>query len=146
MATNKYWPLCDAFIEPPSEEAESFDSGEIRHELDDIKVEYHPNSGRPPEVFSFADFGCQRAEASHVPPKNPWAPFRTKADFEFAEIAFDAAMNEKQVAVLIKLFRRCIEEKDMFTLQGYTDYEAMWNNASKLLTPVRTYQNFHICT
>lgn len=114
-------------------------TSESPHELDDIRVQYHPKSGRPTEIFPFAEFGLQKDSEPPAPDEQPWLPFRSKADFEFSEIALDAAMNQRQVDALIKLFHRCIEMKESFTLQSHKDMASMWDNASEHLTRVRAH-------
>lgn len=107
--------------------------------IDDIRVKYHPHSGRISETLPFEEFGRKRDSASTqcTPNETPWKPFRSQADFEFAEIALDAALNQQQVEALIKLFHHCIESKDkLFTLRNHADLVNMWDNASSHLTPV----------
>lgn len=105
--------------------------------LDDIQVQYHPKSGRPMETSGFSEFKRQQEQKKRVPDETPWRPFFTRADFEFSEIVLDAAMNEKQINALIKLFRHCLDKNESynFTLQDHRDYKAMWDGASKHLTP-----------
>ena len=83
----------------------------------DIRVEYHPSSGHRPETFKFEEFTqAAPACAPSVDPE-PWAPFKTWADFEFAVLAQDTGMSKAQVNSLISLLHRCIESgKDSFTL------------------------------
>ncbi|KAG1785489.1 uncharacterized protein HD556DRAFT_1314195 [Suillus plorans] len=63
-----------------------------QHDIDDIKVEYHPNSGRPTKVYHFKDYGRSPGAPPAAPEADPmpWQPFRTCIDFEVAELAHDA--------------------------------------------------------
>lgn len=99
-------------------------------------MEFHPNSGRATKTVPMTEYGQQEAESSRTPQNEPWRPFRSRADFEFAEIALDTAMNQKQVDALIKLFYRCIDNKGSFTLGSHQDMKLMWDSASCHLTGV----------
>ncbi|KAK7021365.1 hypothetical protein VNI00_017416 [Paramarasmius palmivorus] len=69
----------------------------IQTEIDDIKTEYHPASGRGTEQKRFGDYGFQQEEEYREPiNKEPWRLFPTRFDFEVAELALDCAMNKKQ--------------------------------------------------
>ncbi|KAG2080501.1 hypothetical protein BD769DRAFT_1684961 [Suillus cothurnatus] len=66
-----------ASVQPPSE----------------FKTEYHPCSGCPTLFQAFDEFRVP-PEAQQVPiDEKPWHPFRSRADFEFSEIALDAALS-----------------------------------------------------
>jgi len=66
----------------------------------------------------------------------PWRPFRSQEDFEFAELTHAAALNKHQIDTLIKLIKRCERNPGSFTFEGAKDVEQSWEDASKLLTPV----------
>jgi hypothetical protein len=68
----------------------------------------------------------------------PWKPFDSCADFEFAEIALEAALNKKQVDNLVKIIRRCVEGGDSFNLKNHKDLVSLWKDASVLVSPVCT--------
>jgi hypothetical protein len=112
---------------------------EAELKLDDIKIEYHPSSSRPPEIFPFDEFK-RYTESMYEPPpdQKPWKPFRSREDFEFAEIALDAAMNRAQIDAMIKLFHRCLNHMGSFTLQNNDDLKDVWDKALNILTPVST--------
>lgn len=104
----------------------------------DIRIEYHPGSGRGPETSRFEEF-------TRTPPKNasppadpePWAPFKTREDFEFAALARDTGMSKDQVNKLIGLFHKCIEgRKGSFTLSNYDEMRNTLTVASKRLPKV----------
>ena len=103
--------------------------------LDTIRTEYHPHTKSPPKVVKFEEYReyySQRRRPTARNPTKPWSPFRTRAEFEFAEIALDAALNKRQVDALLKLFHRCIEGQDQFGLKDHTDLTEMWELASVL--------------
>ena len=68
--------------------------------------------------------------------KEPWLPFRSREDFEFAEIAHDVAMNRSQVDDLLMLFHRCQQDPGKVTFRNYSDLRQSWKDSSKLLTDV----------
>jgi hypothetical protein len=79
--------------------------------------------------------------ASRWPPldKSPWLPFRSKEEFEFAELAHVAALIKDQVDDLVKLIKRCERNPGSFMFEGVQDLERSWEDASKLLTPVHFF-------
>lgn len=119
--------------------------------LDAIRTEYHPHAKLPPKVVKFEEYREHHSQHRRPTPRNPtkpWTPFRTRAEFEFAEIAIDAALNKRQVDALIKVFHRCIEGKDTFELKGHADLIEMWELASVLHTRVHSFRcpNCHSCS
>lgn len=105
--------------------------------MDDIRTEYHPSCCTPTQVQSFEDYG---RECPQTPPpphsSNPWRPFRTRADFKFAEIALKAGLNKAAVNGLIKIITSVATGESSFTLTGDADMHKTWDDASGLLTTV----------
>ena len=107
--------------------------------LDAIKTEYHPHANKSPKVVKFEyyrEYHSQRHRPTPRNPTKPWIPFRTRAEFEFAEIALDAALNKRQVDALLKLFRRCVGGEDTLGLKDHAELTHMWELASVLHTRV----------
>lgn len=103
----------------------------------DIRIEYHPKSGRELKTFKFEDF--TRAPPPNPPPEDPepWMPFKTRADFEFTALTQDAKMSQAQVNTLIDLFHRCIESgKGSFTLSSHNGMYKTLEVASERLPKV----------
>ena len=92
---------------------------------DDIRIQYHEKAGKPLKVSRFEDYHLPNIP--NAPPIQttsddvPWKPFDSRSDFEFAEIALDAALNKKQVDNLVKIIRRCVEGGDSFNLKSHKD-------------------------
>lgn len=107
--------------------------------LNDIKIEYHPSSGRSASISSFEDYDRERQPRPISPEQHPWKPFRSRLDFEIAEVALEAALNRSQLDKLVKLFHRAAkrDETDLFTIQTAGEMKRMWELASTLRTPVR---------
>jgi hypothetical protein len=107
--------------------------------LDAIKTEYHPHANKSPKVVKFEEYREYNSQRHRPTPRNPtkpWIPFRTHAEFEFAEIALDAALNKRQVDALLKLFRRCVGGEDTLGLKDHAELTHMWELASVLHTRV----------
>lgn len=110
-----------------------------QYRIGDIKTHYHPRSGKAPIVQSLKDYNAAEEQLRKPPPpaEDPWRPYRTRSDFEFADIALDACLNEKQTEALIKLIHHVVSGHDQFTISGYSELRNLRKSASALLTPVR---------
>ena len=94
-------------------------------------------------MFGFEEF--KRAPLANPPPEDPepWAPFKTRADFEFTALAQDARMSKAQVNALISLFHRCIKGgDDSFTISSYNEMRNTLTVASERLPKVWTNFSF----
>ncbi|KAG1725030.1 hypothetical protein EDB19DRAFT_1644239 [Suillus lakei] len=106
-----------------------------RFQVDDIRCEYHPSSGIPPEVHTFEDFKRRPTPlASILPNKHPWAPFKLRLEFEIAELALEACLNNEQTNRLIQLCNRCTSQQEKFTFWTHKDIHNRWETASHRLT------------
>lgn len=76
--------------------------------------------------------------------EEPWLPFCSREDFEFAEIVHDAAMNRQQIDNLIKFVHRCQQDPGKFTLENFHDLKKSWENSSALLTDVSVSYVHHM--
>jgi hypothetical protein len=104
---------------------------------DSIRTEFHPNSGRGVKIETFEDYREHTLKPTSVPEiKEPWRPFQSRTDFEFAQLALDAALTKSHVDKLIQLVERCIKGQDSFNLTNHQDLYKTWDAASTLLTPV----------
>ncbi|CAA7262266.1 unnamed protein product [Cyclocybe aegerita] len=113
----------------PSLDSQSF-------KKDDIKIVYHPSTGKAPDIFSFIDY-C-RMESTMEPrdldpslDKQPWRPFATRLNFEFAEVFLDSHMNQRQIDTLISLVHQSKADGSVFTLIGVTDLTKIWDKFAK---------------
>lgn len=72
-----------------------------------FRVEYHPASGLEPKIIPLdgPDQNC-RDETVYTGPDPPWAPFPTRADFDFADFV---TTNNLSDAVTNDLLRRMRE-------------------------------------
>jgi len=105
--------------------------------IDNIRTEYHPNSGRGVKVETFEDYREHTLKPISVPEiTDPWRPFQSRTDFEFAQLALEAALTKTHVDKLIQLVERCIKGQDSFNLTNHQDLYNTWDAASTMLTPV----------
>ncbi|KAG2138179.1 hypothetical protein BD769DRAFT_1289883, partial [Suillus cothurnatus] len=98
---------------------------------DDIKVEYHPNSGIEAKVCAFDAF--KRRPATLIPPPDghpPWHPFKSWLEFDIAELTLEVGLNNEQSDQLIKLCHRCALGKEKVTFKNHKDIHSMWEAAS----------------
>ncbi|KAJ3505987.1 hypothetical protein NLJ89_g7124 [Agrocybe chaxingu] len=96
-------------------------------------------TGKAPDIFSFIDYcGMESTmEPRDLDPsldKQPWRPFATRLDFEFAEVFLDSHMNQRQIDTLISLVRQSKADGSVFTLTGATDLTKIWDVAQKTHT------------
>lgn len=108
-----------------------------RYQDDDIFIEYHPSSGRSSKVLKLDEYHQPATETSATVEPEPWAPFQTRQDFEFAEIALESGMTKKQTNAMIKLFHKCIEMGNgSFTILDQEDLASTFDIAANRLTKV----------
>ena len=105
----------------------------------DIAIEYHPHSQKDTRILKTEEF--KESLSGHSEPTEPlddkpWCPFRSREDYEFAELVHDATLNRAQIERFIKLLQCCQDFLGSFTLDNYNDLKHSLEDASKLLTPV----------
>lgn len=97
--------------------------------VDDIKVEYHPKSHKPTKIYRFHEYTDRHTTPLVSPLSEPWKPFRSRLDFELAELMLDTRMNQKHSAKLLSLIRRAVESPESFTISGTDDLNKIWGHA-----------------
>ncbi|KIK02919.1 hypothetical protein K443DRAFT_5807 [Laccaria amethystina LaAM-08-1] len=113
---------------------------------DDIKTEYHPHSSRITRIDHFNEYGFPSAEAPKPKPLDePWHPFHSRIDFEFAEIALKSHLNKKTVNTLIKILHACSSGAAKFTLNSHDEMREILQGTSNKLTPFeeKTVSHFY---
>lgn len=103
---------------------------------DAVKIDYHPHSNRNTKIKSYHDYLRQTQNLSPPTDKQPWAPFCTCTDYEYAEIVLAVSLNAAQNNVLISLIHHIICGEAEFTLRDNTDLKSIWDCAANKLTPV----------
>jgi len=102
----------------------------------DIRNEYHLNSSHGTEIFKPDGYRQSVPDTDTTEEPEPWAPFRTREDFEFAEIASETAMTKGQTDALIKFFHKCIKGEGNFTILNHKDMMDTFKVFSNRLTKV----------
>ncbi|KAF9491747.1 hypothetical protein BDN71DRAFT_1484072 [Pleurotus eryngii] len=103
-------------------------------QVDDIKCEYHPFSKRITEVHHFHEYGMQVKEPiDYIINNEPWRPFRTRRDFEFASLTITQSLTKKAVDSLLELTYGAIGKdpsRGVLTLQSYDEMMDIWKLAA----------------
>ena len=106
-------------------------------------IKYHPHSEKDVRTLSpeeFKEFLNHRPDPIVGPVDDqPWQPFSTREDFDFAELVHDAKLNRPQIERLIKLIRHCQDIPGSFTLHKYSDLKKALDRSSNLLTKVTAF-------
>lgn len=120
------------------DEDEEGDVTEAQRVLDDIRVEYHPLSGRGAKIYRFSHF--KREQPLRVPlPENfeeSHAPFESLDDFKFAEVALHAGLKEEQVNTLLSIIAKVRAGESTFSLRDYNHMNSNWERAAVFHPPV----------
>ncbi|KAI0651235.1 hypothetical protein C8Q79DRAFT_922050 [Trametes meyenii] len=98
------------------------------------------SDGRSTTVHPIEEFTRVHDSQYKPPPQEtPWSPFTTKADFEFAELSLEAALNKRQVDAFLRLIERLVQSEDRLTFRNQTDIETAWEGAAHKLTPFKKH-------
>ena len=118
--------------------------------MDDIKIVYHPNSGKEPLIQPLSDYNAadSKLRTPSKPTEEPWAPYKTRLDFEFSEFVMTAYLNKDHVEKLIALLNLAASGQDKLTITNNTELVKIRETSSTLLTPacciwadIRRYTN-----
>jgi len=74
--------------------------------------------------------------------KHPWAPFKSRLEFEIAELALEACLNNDQTDRLIMLCNRCASQSEKFTFKNHKDICKRWDAVSHCTTGVFLIRSF----
>jgi hypothetical protein len=105
--------------------------------LDTFKTEYHPKSGRTTTIETFSTFGHKQDQQLPIIDEEPWQPFSCHADFEFAELVHNAALNKDHTDELLQLIWRIAEGHAKLTFKSHHDVSLAWDRVAFHMTPVR---------
>ncbi|KAG1718470.1 hypothetical protein EDB19DRAFT_1837997 [Suillus lakei] len=106
----------------------------------DFKTKFHPCSGCEMLYQRFKEFGV--TPETQAPPVDevPWHPFQSCGDFEFSEIALDAALNKGQVDRLLSLITHIAQGNTQVTLKNEADLRTALDNAAAKLMPFTKHE------
>jgi hypothetical protein len=97
---------------------------------DDIKIVYHPRCGKPDEIFHLEDYNSSLPRPTNIPTEEkPWRPFRTRIDFEIAELILATHMNKDQTTNFLKLLHEIAADPKCFTIANKKDLDNAWEGA-----------------
>jgi hypothetical protein len=96
---------------------------------DDIKIVYHPHCGKPEEIFHLEDYNIPRPTTNIPTEENPWRPFRTRTDFEIAELILATHMNKDQTTIFLKLLHEIAADPKCFTIANKKELDNTWEGA-----------------
>ncbi|KAG1887727.1 hypothetical protein F4604DRAFT_1916549 [Suillus subluteus] len=126
MASHSYVPLAlSSLAAVPS----------IHSDLDTFKTEYHPKSGCVTSIETFLTFGCKQDKQPPIIDKELWQPFSCYADFKFAELVHNAALNKDHTDVLLQLIWRIVDGQARLSFKSHCDISAAWDKAAGQMTP-----------
>jgi hypothetical protein len=98
--------------------------------IDDIKIVYHPYCGKPEEIFHLEDYNSSLPQPTDIPTEEkPWRPFRTRTDFEIAELIFATHMNKDQTTIFLKLLHKIAADPKCFTIANKSELDNTWEGA-----------------
>lgn len=100
--------------------------------LDDIRVEYHPNSGRGTRFYRFVDFAREWSAgltSSDPLSEKPHDPFKSLEDFLFAELVLDRNLKKEHVELLLDLINRD-RPQPVLSFTSAKDIDQTWNKAA----------------
>ncbi|KAI9457934.1 hypothetical protein HD554DRAFT_2042222 [Boletus coccyginus] len=100
----------------------------------DFKTEYHPRSSHPPLFQSAEDFG-RLATSAVQPDEQPWRPFKTEADLEFADVVIQAGLNASHVNALLGIILRVANKRASVTFKNEKELRLACDRAAQELTP-----------
>lgn len=69
----------------------------------------------------------------------PWKPFNTRADFEFAQLTLEASLSWGQVKHFIQLINHLKSGKEGFSLSNHADLSGHWQQAASGYNKVGYY-------
>ncbi|KAL0057411.1 hypothetical protein AAF712_015947 [Marasmius tenuissimus] len=104
--------------------------------MNDILIEHHPSITAPNHVMSLNSYLRSQREEATPPPmtKKPWTPFESQIDFDVADFALQAQLNENLTNVLLKLVHR-ITNSERVSFKNHNNVCKLWERASHMSTP-----------
>jgi hypothetical protein len=106
---------------------------------DSFRTEYHPNSGHATVTEPFSAFSRSYSAPKYIVDNEPWRPFLTSGDFEFAELAHQAALSKDQTNKLLAFIQKVTSGEAKLTFRSHTDVTKAWARAATQLTPVSAH-------
>ncbi|KAL1672401.1 hypothetical protein EV122DRAFT_224743, partial [Schizophyllum commune] len=101
----------------------------------DVKIEYHPSSGKAPVIMPLADLRREGDDPSDtrsgsIRDQHPWVGFQTRLDYELCEFMLHARLSREEMKCLVQLVHRA-QETHEFTIRDLDDIDRRWNLAAQ---------------
>ena len=109
--------------------------------VNDIAAVYHPGSQQKTKVEHFSNYmktleNTSEPQASEKHDQEPFYPFATRLDFQFAEVALAAHLSRSQTEAMLNIIKEAVEGKSAFTLSSFSQLQKTWAEAEKMHTAV----------
>ena len=105
--------------------------------LNDIKVEYHPQSKRATKVFRCEEYTHdvpQTKGGPLLPDTDAWYPFSCRDNFKFSDALHRSGMKEEDIRTVLDIVARVKSGDSEFDILSYDAYRSAWD-AAKLCFP-----------
>lgn len=103
----------------------------------------HPHSERSPFDIALDHQSSPQLSQTRptvgIPDSQPWAPFRTHADFEFSRLAVSKALDRETIETVLEGFNGQWAHTTDLTIKNYKDYQSSLSAARKFGVQVSTY-------
>ncbi|GJE99132.1 hypothetical protein PsYK624_153790 [Phanerochaete sordida] len=96
--------------------------------MNDIKVEYHRNSGRGISTFHFENWTKERPTMK-LQDKEPWRPCNSSYNYEFANAVLQSGMKAEQVGVVLDVMHWMARRQSDLSFKTPQDVDAVWSHA-----------------
>ncbi|KAG1874106.1 hypothetical protein C8R48DRAFT_745988 [Suillus tomentosus] len=102
----------------------------------EFKMMYHPSAGHEPLLQTFEEFSVNSHPEEELPvDEEPWCPFCSRSNFEFAEIALNATLNKSQIDALLALIGRISRGESRVTFSNDNELRKAWEHTAAQVTP-----------
>lgn len=104
----------------------------VNHPVSFIEIIHHPQSGqKTSSIISLDSETPVQTDTKSVPNNSlqvsdnakPWAPFRTRADFEFTRTMITKALDRETIETLLKGFNGRWSTQTDISIRDYQDYQ-----------------------
>ncbi|KIK75303.1 hypothetical protein PAXRUDRAFT_29098 [Paxillus rubicundulus Ve08.2h10] len=102
---------------------------------DTFKTEYHPKSNRSEVIESYSIFGHTEATPKAIIEDEPYHPFLSRANFEFAELTHAAALSKEQTAELLRLISHITSGQSKLNFKSHDNVSKAWAPVATQMTP-----------
>jgi hypothetical protein len=94
----------------------------------DIKIEHHPDTKQVPDFIPLKTYQArQKLKKPRSNTRKPWKPFKSRSEFEFAEVALKAGLTKNQVNTLIHVIDRRARGEDSFDIRDHDHMHTIWD-------------------